>query len=177
MSLFFLSRQKIVLFLELTVPQEDRVPATHTIKVLRYNSLLASCESYGWAASHFSFEFGCRGFVAHSLLTCLKHIGFPRWWAKKVRRECSRVVLRCSYFACGVTSISGRTSPFRHDVRIRPIHARLFASVDLLSPVPPATLSNWSIAFISLALTRPLSGAVMSLSRPSSPAFVESLCF
>ena len=85
-SLFFSYSQKIVAFLELTVPWEDRVPAAHMIKVRRYNTLLASCESNGWAASHFSFEVGCRGFVAHSLLTCLKHLGFPRWWAKKVRK-------------------------------------------------------------------------------------------
>ena len=34
---------------------------------------------------------------ASSLLACLQKLGFSASWRKKVRRECSRVALRCSY--------------------------------------------------------------------------------
>ena len=50
-----------------------------------------------WHATHFPVEVGSRGWVAHSLLACLQKLGFSASWRKKVRRECSRVALRCSY--------------------------------------------------------------------------------
>ena len=71
--------------------------------------LLVNCESNGWHgesngwhATHFPVEVGCRGFVAFSLVAfsltrCLKDLGFPTYWAKRVRNECSRVAQRCSY--------------------------------------------------------------------------------
>lgn len=95
--IIYSSRLKIVLLIELTVPLEDRVAAAHTIKTKRYDSLLSTCASNGWQAYNFPVEVGCRGFVATSLLNCLRQLGFPSWRAKKVRRECSRVALRASY--------------------------------------------------------------------------------
>ena len=86
-----------VILIELTVPLEDRVAAAHTRKTDRYDALLASCESNGWHAAHFPVEVGCRGFVAFSLTRCLRQLGMPSWWSKRVRNECSRVALRCSY--------------------------------------------------------------------------------
>ncbi len=96
-AVLFSSNLRVVILLELTVPLEDRVAAAHTIKANRYANLLATCESNGWHTAYFPFEVGSRGFVAHSLSTCLHQLGFPNWRAKKVRRECSRVALRSSY--------------------------------------------------------------------------------
>ena len=59
--------------------------------------LLVNCESNGWHATHFPEKMSCRGFVAFSLTCCLKDLGFPTYWAKRVRNECSRVAQRCSY--------------------------------------------------------------------------------
>ena len=46
---------------------------------------------------NFPVEVGSRGFVAYSLMRCLRQLGFPPYWAKKVRNEASKVSLRCSY--------------------------------------------------------------------------------
>ena len=88
---------RVVILIELTVPLEDRIAAASTRKTDRYSALLATCENNGWHATHFPVEVGSRGWVAHSLLTCLQKLGFSASWRKKVRRECSRVALRCSY--------------------------------------------------------------------------------
>ena len=73
------------------------IAAANTRKTDRYSALLATCENNGWHATHFPVEVGSRGWVAHSLLACLQKLGFSASWRKKVRRECSRVALRCSY--------------------------------------------------------------------------------
>ena len=61
------------------------------------SAILSICKNNGWHATHFPVEVGSRGWAAHSSLTCLKKPGFSASWRKKVRRECSRVALRCSY--------------------------------------------------------------------------------
>ena len=86
-----------VILIELTVPLEDRVCLAHERKRNRYLQLLSSCQSNGWNATHFPVEVGTRGFVAYSLMRCLTQLGFPPYWAKKVRNEASKVSLRCSY--------------------------------------------------------------------------------
>ena len=88
---------RVVILIELTVPLEDRIAAANTRKTDRYSALLATCENNGWHATHFPVEVGSRGWVAHSLLACLQKLGFSASWRKKVRHECSRVALRCSY--------------------------------------------------------------------------------
>ena len=88
---------RVVILIELTVPLEDRIAAANTRKTDRYSALLATFENNGWHATHFPVEVGSRGQVAHSLLACLQKLGFSASWRKTVRRECSRVALRCSY--------------------------------------------------------------------------------
>ena len=94
--IYSLSLRKVLL-IELTVPLEDRVAAAHTIKTTRYATLLSACESNGFGVFHFPVEVGSRGFVARSLLDCLRQLGFPPALRRKVRNECSRVALRSSY--------------------------------------------------------------------------------
>ena len=53
-----------VILIELTVPLEDRVCATHERKRNRYLPLLSLCQSNGWNATHFPVEVGSRGIVA-----------------------------------------------------------------------------------------------------------------
>ena len=79
---------RVDILIELTVPLEDRIAAASTRKTDRYSALLATCENNGWHATHFPVEVGSRGWVAHSLLTCLQKLGFSASWCKKVRREC-----------------------------------------------------------------------------------------
>ena len=94
--IFSRSKRQVIL-VELTIPLEDRVAQANERKQRRYADLLSKCEENGWHATHFPVEVGCRGFVAFSLVRCLRDLGFPRCWAKRVRTECSRVALRCSY--------------------------------------------------------------------------------
>ena len=94
--IFSLSLRKVLL-IELTVPLEDRVATAHSIKISRYQNLISACESNGFRTVYFAVEVGSRGFVARSLLACLRQLGFPPSWTRKVRNECSRVALRSSY--------------------------------------------------------------------------------
>ena len=65
-----------VLLIAMTVPLEDRVAAAHNLETARYVSLMSACDTNGFKAIHFAVEVGSRGFVAHSLLTCLRQLGF-----------------------------------------------------------------------------------------------------
>ena len=76
-----------VILIELTVPLEDRVCLAHERKRNRYLPLLSLCQSNGWNATHFPIEVGSRGFVAYSLMRCLRQLGFPPYWAKKSERK------------------------------------------------------------------------------------------
>ena len=75
-----------VILIELTVPLEYRVCVAHERKRNRYLPLLSLCQSNGWNATHFPVEVGSRGFVAYSLLRCLRQLGFPPYWAKKSQK-------------------------------------------------------------------------------------------
>ena len=93
----FSRSQKVVILIELTVPLEDRVAASHARKEVRYSSLVEECTANGWFTSCFAVEVGCLGYVSPSLLHCLDHLGIPSSTSRKLRNECSRVAMRCSY--------------------------------------------------------------------------------
>lgn len=88
---------KTVILIELTVPLEDRTSLAHDRKMSRYASLCTLCTENGWRCSLYAVEVGCLGFVSLSLLQCFENLGFSRSLARRVRNECSRVALRCSY--------------------------------------------------------------------------------
>ena len=94
--IFSRSLKKVIL-IELTVPLEDRAAASNERKVSRYAHLRTECEENGWQCSLYAIEVGCLGFVSLSLLRCLEDLGLSRSLVRKVRNECSRVALRCSY--------------------------------------------------------------------------------
>ena len=89
--------KKIVVMLELTVPLEDRSHLAHERKTSKYASLARTCEENGFTTHFFALEVGCLGFCPHSFLTCLEALGLPKSLARKIRTECARVALRCSY--------------------------------------------------------------------------------
>ena len=61
-AIYSLSMQ-VVILVELTVPLEHRVAATHTIKANRF---VTACKCKGFNAIHLPVEVGIRGFVAQS---------------------------------------------------------------------------------------------------------------
>ena len=89
--------KKSVILIELTVPAEDRVAISHSLKKCRYKDLVKQCTENGWFTRCFAVEVGCLGYVSPSLLHCLESLGIPSSTSRKVRNECSRVALRCSY--------------------------------------------------------------------------------
>ena len=137
--IYSLSLRKVLL-IELTVPLEDRVAAAHTIKTTRYASLFSACESNGFGVFHFPVEVGSRGFVARSLLDCLRQLGFPPALRRKVRNECSRVALRSSYIIY-----------LRRAIDLwRDMSSLTWKGLQNFSAVSLAQFLRWSIAFLQL---------------------------
>ena len=66
---------KLVYFIELTVPWEDRVDMAYERKKARYAELAADAEQQGWRARVRPVEVGCRGFVAKSAFALLTELG------------------------------------------------------------------------------------------------------
>ena len=137
--IYSLSLRKVLL-VELTVPLEDRVAAAHTIKTTRYASLLSACESNGFGVFHFPVEVGSRGFVARSLLDCLRQLGFPPALRRKVRNECSRVALRSSFIIY-----------LRRAIDLwRDMSSLTWKGLQNFSAVSLAQFLRWSLAFLQL---------------------------
>ena len=67
--------EKIVYFIELTVPWEDRVEEAYERKKARYAEMAAEAEQRGWRARVRPVEVGCRGFVAKSVIALLTELG------------------------------------------------------------------------------------------------------
>ena len=63
--------QKIVDFIELTVPWEDSVEEAFESKKHRYADLGAEAEQRGWKVRVCPVEEGCRGFIARSTVSLL----------------------------------------------------------------------------------------------------------
>ena len=57
------------------VPHEDTVSLVHEQKDSRYEALVGECEEAGWKATHFPFEFGCRGFIVTSITKWMRVAG------------------------------------------------------------------------------------------------------
>ena len=97
-GVIFSRSQKIVVLLELTVPLEDRCDIAHERKSKHYKKLARTCRENGFTTHLFPVEVGCLGFCPHTFLTCFEALGLPKSSARKLRTECARVALRCSYF-------------------------------------------------------------------------------
>ncbi|MDF4285595.1 hypothetical protein P3436_25190, partial [Vibrio parahaemolyticus] len=66
--------QRIVYFIELTVPWEDSVEEAYERKKLRYADLRAEAEQRGWKTRICPVEVGCRGFIARSAVSLLGNL-------------------------------------------------------------------------------------------------------
>lgn len=88
--------QRMVYFVELTVPWEDAVQEAFERKKLRYTELAAEAEQRGWRAKICPVEVGCRGFVATSTLRLMKDLGISGQALRQAIKETSRVAERSS---------------------------------------------------------------------------------
>ena len=87
---------KRVLWWELTVPSEERIAASHELKLDRYLELQAEVQANGWSCYSFAVEVGARGVVAASLEQAARKIGLTGRPLKKLVRECGKEAAHCS---------------------------------------------------------------------------------
>jgi hypothetical protein len=94
------SKSHTVLLLELTCPAEEGVDAARLRKVARYTKL---CDRINngtiWSAHLYTLEVGARGYVAHSVASCLRSLGLSPKDTRKACLDLSQIVARCSYDA------------------------------------------------------------------------------
>ena len=67
--------KKSILFTELIVPREENREEAHERKKNRYETLSADCVEKGWICHVIPIEFGCRGFIGHSVISFHQKIG------------------------------------------------------------------------------------------------------
>jgi zinc-binding in reverse transcriptase len=88
---------KVVVFLELTVPWEEKTDAAQARKDQKYTELETLCQGSAWTVHRYAFEVGARGFVAPSFLKAFTKIGMPSRQRKELCRRVARKALVCSY--------------------------------------------------------------------------------
>ena len=94
---------RMVLLIELTVPADENILAAQVRKRARYEQLSIDMkEVNNWNSKIITVEVGARGFVAKSMNSCLRQIGFTAQSASFVCKEISLIVARCSHhiWAC-----------------------------------------------------------------------------
>jgi len=88
---------KVVILIELTVPNEDNIADAEFRKKNRYDGLLDACRTAQWDAHLATVEVGVRGFVAGSLRRCLKMLDVSNPTISRTTSAASKTALRCSY--------------------------------------------------------------------------------
>ena len=88
---------KTVYFIELTCPSEENIEAAQVYKSARYIELCSLASNNGWSSKTFPIESGARGFVARSMNSCCRNLGFIPKSASSLRKSISGIVARCSY--------------------------------------------------------------------------------
>jgi hypothetical protein len=88
---------KTVYFIELTCPSEENIEAAQVYKSARYIELCSLASNNGWSSKTFPVEAGARGFVARSMNSCFRNLGFTPKSASSLCKSISGIVARCSY--------------------------------------------------------------------------------
>ena len=84
-DMMLISRQtKQVGFIELTVPNEDRIEVSGEMKRAKYEAIAIDGRQKGWRVRIWAVEVGCRGFPASSLTSFMKEIGYRGKEGKRV---------------------------------------------------------------------------------------------
>ena len=84
-DMMLISRQsKQVGFIELTVPNEDRIEVSGELKKAKYEPIAIDGRQKGWKVRIWAVEVGCRGFPASSMASFMKDIGYRGKEGKRV---------------------------------------------------------------------------------------------
>jgi hypothetical protein len=71
-------KRRIVIWGELTVPNEERIKASAIKKIAKYQSLASALSLKQWTVHDMTFEVGSIGFLGHSVRTFLSKLGFTK---------------------------------------------------------------------------------------------------
>ena len=87
-DMMIISKQtKQVGFIELTVPNEDRIEVSGEMKKAKYESIAIDGRQKGWRVRIWAVEVGCRGFPASSMAGFMKDIGYRGKEGKRILEE------------------------------------------------------------------------------------------
>ena len=82
--------------IELTMPTEDRVEISGELKKIKYEKIAQEARLNKWKVKIWAVEVGCRGFLANSMLTLLKDIGYQGGQKKKTIENISKTAEQAS---------------------------------------------------------------------------------
>ena len=94
--IIYSSSLKRVIWWELTCPSEERISASHELKLDRYTNLQGDCQANGWSCFNLAVEVGARGLVAESMSRAAVMIGIRGRALKKLIREVGEEAINCS---------------------------------------------------------------------------------
>ena len=88
-----------MILVELTCPAGEGFEAAALRKESRYTALLDAINDRNnpWSAKLFTIESGARGFVAYSMLSFLKQVGFANRTAKSACKKISLITAKCFF--------------------------------------------------------------------------------
>ena len=92
-----------VVLIELTCPAEEGIDPARIRKLERYEPLckqISSTTQPKWEPLLMTIEVGARGFVARSVRRCFRKLGISKRGVRRLIRNLSEVVARCSYAIC-----------------------------------------------------------------------------
>ena len=78
------------------MPSEERIAASHELKLDRDLVLQAEVKANGWSCYSFAVEVGARGVVAASLEQAARKIGLTGRPSKNLVRECGKEAAYCT---------------------------------------------------------------------------------
>ena len=89
---------KKVCFVELTSPAEENINLWKIKKREKYIDLVEEAKSNGYSACCRTIEVGARGFVSKSSMSVFSMFGIGFRQKETIRRELSKIAIRCSHF-------------------------------------------------------------------------------
>ena len=96
--LIWSTQLKQVFMIELTVPADENIEAAEIRKTARYQELAQLMKTVNnWNSKIITIEVGARAFVARSMNSCLRSLGFTPRAASSLCKDVSQVVARCSH--------------------------------------------------------------------------------
>ena len=89
---------KKVCFIELTSPAEENIQFWKLNKRQKYIGLVEEAKANGYTAMCRTIEVGARGFVSKSSMNVFSLLGFTSKKRNELKKNMSKVAIRCSHF-------------------------------------------------------------------------------